>query len=263
VNADLQKEIEAHNAYTRWLTDAVEVRRLYVEASLGVPSRLKLVLGDEGLPAQRPLNLPELLVKKEKPNKPEKRPYTVKPSAPLEHIPAKPDHGPKPEEAGKEWVSLRLEVASPQALTMAAMRHHNRPLEWSVISNIVARLRGMKGSGAAYNVLARLEKSGDILERENGWVLKDTQNGGLLTEDYLWTPLELMTDYDKAAHRREGILLLLEENKRLLTSEIIRGLEQMDWIKTISTQDFVKSDMYQLEKQGIIRRLETKEWEIA
>jgi hypothetical protein len=173
-------------------------------------------------------------------------------------IPQKPDYGLPPKGA-EDWVALKAIGASPHALAVAILKEYG-PIERPRLSKMVSDIRGLKGSNAGYNALTELHRQQLVQETPDGWVLNDSRIGGNLEGDVLWSPEDQLTPADRAAHRREGILLLLELNGGMLSYEISHSLERCDWIRAGKNRNFVKADMAQLEREGIVGRHDDKTW---
>ena len=256
----------AYKSFFSLLETGKECKRLHLAAGLSLPYGLEALLDEDSsasddspkvVPStvrERPRVIASVLAR---------RPYKTRELS-LVRIPAKPDFGPPPEGAGDDWVPFKAVSASPHALTMAVMRAQKQPLSRAELSNRVSEIRHLKGSNAGYNALGRLVEIGEVSgDAVTGWTLKNKGRGGVISGEYLWSLESELTDADRAAHRREGIVSLLELNRQLQTAEVSRGLQDMPWIKAGANRNFVKADMAQLEREGIVRRLQNKGWELT
>jgi hypothetical protein len=266
---------DALDAYNDLLRAGKSCKDLFIGAGFPAPPRVLALLNDEieqkvAQAAQRqpttyrPLPVRRIIMPRVSAPVVVKRTYTRrKPSTERKLlIPKKPDYGLPPKGA-ETWVALKATGASPHALTVAILKEYG-PIERPRLSNMVSEIRGLKGSNAGYNALTELAKQN--LAREipyQGWILNDDSIGGILKGDILWSPEDQLTPADRAAHRREGILLLLELNGEMLSYEISHSLEQCDWIRAGKNRNFVKADMAQLDREGIVRRLDDKKWILA
>jgi hypothetical protein len=195
---------------------------------------------------------------------PIKRKYTLA-NPPSEILPpAKPDYGAPPKGALPDWVAMKAKGATPHSLVLAVLKASNLiPIPRARVSNIVSDLRGLKGSNAGYNALMELGKKGIAVEVDEGWILVDHALGGIIDGEILWIPETQLTDGDRANHRREAIIIMLKREGKLLTAEISRGLKNASWVKAGSNENFVKSDMAQLERDKIVIRHPDKKWELT
>jgi hypothetical protein len=258
----------ASQALTKLIEDAEACARLWLDAGLAVPSEVEDLIGesrsmDGGKKPARGKAIQKVVTE----------PFRLTAIAPIEKVkyPArntksilpvpKPDYGPPPKEAGKDWVAMKTTGASPYALALAILKAQNGPISRPDLSNKVSELRGLKRSNAGYNVLTKMKAVGEADETpEGGWTLRDKTRGGIVVGNILWTPEDELTYADRAEHRREGILLLLELNGPLKGYQISNGLKASPWIRAGKNNNFVKADMNQLENDEKVRRLEDKRW---
>jgi hypothetical protein len=264
---------DALEAYKNLLQAGKECRDLFMATGFPAPPRVLALLNDEveqklaqaarQLTTQRSVPVPvrRVIMPHSAPvAAPVKRAYTRrKPSTERKLlIPKKPDYGLPPKGA-EDWVALKAIGASPHALTVAILKEYG-PIERPRLSKMVSDIRGLKGSNAGYNALTELHRQELVQETPDGWVLNDSRIGGILKGDVLWSPEDQLTPADRAAHRREGILLLLELNGGMLSYEISHSLERCDWIRAGKNRNFVKADMAQLERESIVARHDDKTW---
>ncbi len=207
---DLQREIKAQAAYLQLLQDAYACEQLYIEASVEPPDGLKQLLNRSQMWKQQPppAGTAEAFVSSP----------SVRMKAAVDYsgirknqrivLPREPVRGLLPPGADSTWVPIPVKEASPQAISFAVMRELGAPLPVARIGAMVAELRGMPGSTAAYNVIRRFMETGAVIEAPNGVSLADKTSGGKFEKDTLWVPATQLTDADAAYHRREGILEL-------------------------------------------------------
>jgi hypothetical protein len=266
VTSQYQAERAAYKSFDRLLDEAEACQQLFLDAGVAIPEPLKRLLAEQAQPTSSPASAiphsqklepapPPLLLSPQRPRRSWSSRRHPKP------LPM-PDHGPVPAGFKPNWISLPASSASPYSLTLAVLRSHMNqasPISIATLNREVAEIRGLKGSGAAYNVVIRLEKEGLVQKTETGVRLK-SDKGGTISGKRLWASQEDLNEYDYAAYRREVILLLLKENPELTTTEIARGLEVCQWVQIPKNKDLVKADMNALEKEGHVLRLENKDW---
>jgi hypothetical protein len=261
---------DAVKAYEATLSAGRQCRDSFKSCGFPVPPRILALLQDEAdkkmsyqtkrtdLPSNKLPNVEVIMPIGEK------RKYTL--TSPPSEIapPAKPDYGLPPNGAAKDWVAMKAKGATPHSLVLAVLKAaDSNPIPRSKVSNMVSELRGLKGSNAGYNALMELGKKEIAADLDEGWILVDQNLGGIIVGDILWVPESQLTDGDRANHRREAIIILLKREGKLLTAEISRGLKNAPWVKAGSNGNFVKSDMAQLERDGIVRRHPDKKWELT
>jgi hypothetical protein len=255
---------DAVAAYNKLRADALICKQLFIDVGFPVPPRVQALLDDQVERQIQKFHPSPTRVPPSPKAKPEAvtttRSYTRRDTQKRElALPSRPDYGPPPLGGSEEWVAMKAIGASPHALTVAILKAYE-PIERPKLSSMVAQLRGLKASNAGYNALTHLADKGLAKETEKGWVLIDHTIGGLLNGDILWSPEDQLTFADRASHRREGIILLLELNGGLQSYEISDGLERCGWIRAGKNRNFVKADMRQLEIEDKVKRLEDKTW---
>ena len=263
-----QIERAAVKAFDRLLDDAEICEKLYIDAGMTVPEPLMRLLGQtpsptlaiqikpvplsEQAPESRPFVLqPEIA----------KRPYNSKRGTFVPKVPQEPDHGPRPDGAEADWVSVFAAQATPYTLGLAILKAQERPISSAALNSMIGEVRGIKGA-AGYTVMSRLVDDGMMEGDHEGWVMKDKSKGGIIVGQWLWSRIEELSEYDMAWVRREAIMLIIQENGvPLSTASITRGLRECKWLQAPVRSDVTKADMTALEKKGLIRRLENKDWE--
>jgi hypothetical protein len=186
--------------------------------------------------------------------------YTIAPQPP-----AKPDHGPMPEGARENWVSIIAANASPFALALAVIRSHKGDTITSPeINSALIELRGIEG-GAGYTVLEPLQKAGVIEGNHKEWKIKDRSRGGFVSGEFLWCDPKYLNIYDWAAIRREAVHILLAENKALTNAAITKSLESCEWIEAVPlTPHLIKADMRQMASKNLaVQDAVSKTWSLT
>jgi hypothetical protein len=242
VPTNLQAEIKAATAYIRLLQEAEECRRLYTEADISLPEPLKRMLGDEKKvsgPGGKQLEFPTLL--------------------------RKPDRGDStPSEIGENWISIEAAKASPSTIALAIMRTVGEPIKAVDLASLVANYAPETVSGTIYNMLTRNHGRGLVEETPDGWKLVKPENAGVLSGAYIWAPPDRLMQSDMALHRREAILLILEQHPNQTAMQITRSLQSWDWVQAPASKDLIKADLLALEIRGLIKkREESRGWEVV
>jgi len=239
---DLQLQIEATQSYLRLLNEAQDCRKLHLRAGMPLPRLLALMFENNTQgPMQMSLGISG-------PDIDSSRLST------------------KPPEAGEDWISLKVEEASPTTIALAVLReHYGVPLRARELANLVTEASPQTVSGSIYNLLNRLSEEGLVDEAEdNGWRIRNRDAAGILSGAYLWGPPERFTKTDLAAHRREAIMHLLKTNRYLQVMQIVSKLRDWPWVKAPINKDLLKADMQVLEEKGLVRRIgDSRNWELV
>jgi len=240
MKADLQSEILAASSYLRLLNEAQECKRLHEKAGIALPIPLLRLLGEEGVAVGHE----QMMLKTSSPDIDSSRLAT------------------KPDEAEREWVSIKAKDASPTTIALAVLGSLDEPIKAKALANRVTSISPNIVGGSIYNLLRRLEDGGDVTSDTNGWILANQDAAGLLSGEYIWAPPSRFTKQDLAAHRREAIVHILRNESSMQIMEIVERLHQWEWVKAPVNKDLLKADMQVLEEQGLVRRIaNTRNWE--
>lgn len=181
--------------------------------------------------------------------------------------PSMPDHGPRPVEAGPNWLSILASQASPFALALAFLRTAGSPFTTGHLSVVLTKIRGIKNA-VAWTVMPSLLKA-DVVEgagQNNVWRIKHRERGGILSDDlkYLWCDPTLLNIYDWAAIRREAMLVLLKEHTGGLTNAAItKTLQNTEWLHAPVDPHLIKADLRQLEGKRVVEQDASKLWKLV
>jgi hypothetical protein len=240
MKADLQSEILAASSYLRLLNEAQECKRLHEKAGIALPVGLLRFLGEEGNASGHE----QMMLKISSPDIDSSRLAT------------------KPIEADREWVSIKAKDASPTTIALAVLRGLDEHIKAKDLSNRVTSISPNIVGGSIYNLLNRLEDTGDVVNGDEGWKLVNRDAAGFLSGEFIWAPPSRLTKQDLAAHRREAIIHILRNESSMQIMEIVDRLHQWDWVKAPVNKDLLKTDMQVLEEQGLVRRIaNTRNWE--
>lgn len=249
--ADFLAELKAIKALVSLMDQASECRALYESAGLPIPERLQALLDGKAAATNSPDQ--EVVEGRE-------RPTAQSPDQLFLLVPSPPQHGQRPTSAAQGWVSLKARDASPLVLTMAVLRDSEAPMRKAEISKRVGSIRGTDNT-AAYNAIGQLVGGGSVLDTHEGIVV-NTSLGAVLAGEWVWCDKEHLNDSDRAAIRREAILMILERNASLTTADVSRAIQLCDWLPVEATKDTTKADLASLEKDRKIRRLADLTWEV-
>jgi hypothetical protein len=240
VSADLQSEIIAVSSYLRLLTEAQDCKRHYEKAGIPLPTPLLRLLGEETIISPHE----QMSLKINSPDIDSSRLAT------------------RPPEATKDWISIRAKDASPTTIALALLRDQDEPVRAKDLAARVHSILPNTVGGSIYNLLNRLEADGIVSNKDARWTLENKELAGVLTENYLWAPSDLLTKTDLAAHRREAIVHLLRSESSMQIMEIVDKLHRWEWVKAPVNKDLLKIDMQVLDEQGLARRIaNTRNWE--
>jgi hypothetical protein len=172
-----------------------------------------------------------------------------------------PDHGHRPPEAADDWISIETGDVMATNLVLAVLRSKNVPVKASDVADMVSEINADVTRGAISNIGTRL--SGTLINRtEEGWSLIDKTKAGIIRGKYFWGPNDIFEVQEKAAHRREAILHILEHFQGgLQIVQLVEQLRACSWMKAPASKDLLKADMEILQKEHKVRRIgNSKKW---
>ncbi len=238
---NLKDELAAYKSLTELLTKAEETRILYQTLRLPLPDPLRRLLGSNGNSA------------------------VSGSAAGKSHI-ASPIP-PMPPEAESDWAWVKVEECSPHTLVKAVLRRDPEPTKSKDIYEKVVALGLRVSLGTVSNAATRLQTYG-ILDRddENRWLLKKTEEAGIIHEGYVWGPRGTFTSQELAAHRREAILYILSKFPGgLQMAQITAQLQAADWLRAEVNKYLTKGDVENLAGANKIHRIagHSKKWQLT
>lgn len=232
----LQQEQIALRTLSELLEKAQECRALYERAGMSLPEPLRRLFGaDDG---------------------------RVERSGPSVKVP--PLHrARRPKEADVDWVSIRVEEASPQSVVLAVLREAAGPMRAKEVVEKVQEVQPEVPSGSVANIGTRLSEGNTILRTQRGWELMSHEDAPVLFDGYLWAPASAFGAQEMAAFRREAILHLLGLTRvGLHATQLEEQLRHTDWLHAPVSKDLVKMDLKALAAEKKIRRRgNTRKWE--
>jgi Fe2+ or Zn2+ uptake regulation protein len=159
------------------------------------------------------------------------------------------------------WVEARS--CTPTTLIPAVIRESPLPLSGQQVIDRVQELNSLLNRGSIYNAANRLVSNG-MLERSGDWKLRyEPAKTPLLQEEgTVWGPESMFQAQEKAAHRREAILYILERYETgLMVVQLVEQLKNCSWMKALANKDLVKQDVKKLFGDGKIRKVgNTQKW---
>ena len=165
---------------------------------------------------------------------------------------------------GAKLVSIHASVASSSSLSLAILDSASRPLRAPEVSRLVNVWLPETPPESVYNILRNCERGGLLKCDSEGWTSVRGSNSISLCKDFVWGPPGELNQADIAAHRREGILRIIERYPGLRALQITRCLLDWRWIKAPITKTIVGFDLAILTRQGFTqRRLGGRAWFLA
>jgi hypothetical protein len=185
---------------------------------------------------------------------------------PRVHISA-PEPPPRPEEARRGAIWVRVEELTVQTFTLALLRTVGRamsPKELALSMVTTDPHRSGLNVGTIANVGTRLGET--VIKREEGrWVLFDREKAPILHEGYAWGDPDLFQATEQAWYRRTLVRHVLKAMPSgLLPKQILDLLEEAPWRGVPVNADLIKLDLKALaDKDEIVRVMGSSKWKAA
>lgn len=237
MSRDFKTTSEAYQKFAQVLADLESCKKLFESAGEPLPAQLREFFGT--VPRQNG------------------RPFVTQVSI----IP--PHRANRPTEAKDDWISIALDDAMATNLVLAVLREAKGPVRAGEVVQMVTAINPNVTHGAVNNIGTRL--GGKLIERTDlGWSLIDRSKAGIISDAYLWGPVEIFEKQELAAHRREAIIHILQcFPSGLQTVQLVEQLKGCNWMRAPVSKDLVKADMEILQKEAKARRVgNSKKWEV-
>jgi hypothetical protein len=254
-----QLERELNKRLGPWLDEAEAIRDFCLKSGLAVPSVMLPIFGAniQITPREMAVAAPPAPAIKTKRVQAIRAPRLDIPF----QVPAMPNYGAKPQEAGDDWVPIPLESVSVANLLLYLMNSAGRPLSSVELIAGLAKYRKRAGQSTVSMTLKKLKEEEYVSGDSNAWKLtRDV--GGVISGDRLWCPLRQLRSTDKAAVRREVIIASLNLNGRLPIYVIVDSLQACTWLTVPADANTVKADLRVMKGFGFVRKIGT-EWEVV
>jgi hypothetical protein len=230
----LQAESEAMQSLVSLYDLARKTQQLYDRAKLPLPARLYQFLSsaeDEKRVSRSAIQLPR----------------------PSDRVP--------PDVAGDDWLWVGVRESTPSTLIPALLR--SGPENGQVVIDRVQDLNPQVIRGSIYNTASRLVKDKVITRNGGEWTLGVApETVPLIQGDVVWGPESFFQVQEKAAHRREAILYILQQYETgLMVVQLVEQLKNCTWMKAPANKDLLKDDVKKLFAEGKIRKVgNTQKW---
>jgi hypothetical protein len=168
---------------------------------------------------------------------------------------APPERPTPPVGAEADWIAIDRDKAQASHILLAVLHDAGGFMRAKEVVAAVNAIAPEVRRVSIHNAANRLD--GKSIERtREGWKLIGGAKSGIIANDLYWTPIEICTVHEKAAHRRDAILHILGQ----FTSGLqpLQLLEQLgncsSWMKAPVNKDLLKEDINILKEAGLIRR---------
>jgi hypothetical protein len=227
----LELEEQAHAAFVQFAKEARKVRSAFESAGLVLPDRLRRFLHDE-------------------------QPAAAAPAQPRLVIPPLPAP-PRPAEAGENWIWVPAADMTIVGLVRCVLRASAGPVARDALLESLRKHRINVNPGSVANIGTQLDKAGEITRTDTGWTLVDSSMAPVINGSNAWGATQsVFESYELAARRRSCIVHVLRlQPDGLQPMQLLKQLEQCDWLHTPLSKDLIKADLQTLDDQGRAKRI--------
>jgi hypothetical protein len=222
---DITRVTAAYRALTKLLDDAQECRALFEDARVAVPEVLaRLLSAGAGSNGSRKSTIP------------------------------KPPSPSRPSGAAASWIWVPLKEASVVTVVRCVLQGAGQPLSRKEVRRQVARYKSDAADGSIDNIGTRLNGT-HILREDGTWRAANPSEPPILHEDHAWGPIDAFEMTDVAYHRREALVHVLKvQPDGLQPMQLVRTLEQCEWLHTPINKDLIKLDLEVLTGAGRVKK---------
>ena len=168
----------------------------------------------------------------------------------------------------KGWLSIPFANGMPITIIPAVLRDSSEAVPVADLRQTLRSLGVSASEGSIDNIGTKLDKAQIIWRSAAGWRLREPNRAAIVSGGRLHGPPEVFQPPELAAHRREAGLAYFEQYGTLSRSQLIRLLQDSDWVVATINLFLVKADLAALQSEKRIRRSKPDDprnwdWELA